>query len=416
VVQKSKILLFAGLFVLAVCCLVQTRPACAREPGELVFGMSAAFTGANAEMGIEFYRGIMAYIDHFNAQGGASGWTIRVVPSNDGYNPLPCFKNTVNFVENTDVFALFAYLGTPTTTHILPLLRRFQSRDTLLLFPLSGAQPLRVAPFGRYVYNLRASYFQETAGLVDNLAAVGRRRVAVFYQNDAYGRTGWDGVRRALERQGEKIVSEASYHRGATYEQDFSHEAAAIMEGNPDAVICIGTYASQAGFIRDMRNAGHDIPVAGVSFSDSDKMLELLTLEERRAGRSYTGNLICSQVVPCYEDLTLPGVRFYRELMDKCKNTPEVANSSYSPRRFSYVSFEGFLNAMMLGEIVKRMADDPRRERIPEVMNTIRDFDLGIGERVTFGPDRHQGLNTVYFTTVVNGRLQLIRDWSGWSR
>jgi len=150
------------------------HPAKAEDNRELVFGMSAAFTGANSELGIEFYRGFMAYLDHFNAQGGADGWTIKIEPANDGYNPVPCFQNTVRFVTKDNVFALFSYVGTPTTTHILPLLQKFEEKNTYLLFPFTGAQPLRTIPFGKYVYNLRASYFDETAELVDRLVALGR--------------------------------------------------------------------------------------------------------------------------------------------------------------------------------------------------------------------------------------------------
>nr|WP_155934532.1 ABC transporter substrate-binding protein [Pseudodesulfovibrio alkaliphilus] len=406
----------AGVLGVLACCLLLARPCLAREPGELVFGMSAPFTGVNGEMGIEFYRGLMAYIEHFNRDGGASGWTIRVLPANDGYNPQPCFTNTVEFVTRDDVFALFSYVGTPTVAHILPLLRKYSERHIYLLFPLTGAEPMRTEPFGRHVYNLRASYFQETAGLVDHLTAAGRRRIAVFYQNDAYGRTGWDGVRRALERHGERIVAEAAYTRGDSFAHDFSAEVDLIMAARPDAVICIGTYASQGAFIRSMRDKGHDIPVAGVSFSDSDKMVELLMLEERRSGRRYTDNLICSQVVPCYEDTSLPAVRFYRELMDNYRGEPLAAGQGYTPRRFSYVSFEGFLNGIMLGEIVRRMADDPRRARIPEVMESLIDLDIGIGVAVSFGPGRRQGLDAVYYTTVVDGLFQPIRDWSEWRR
>lgn len=390
------------------------RSAKAEEPGELVFGMSAAFTGATGELGIEFYRGFMAYIDHFNAQGGADGWTIKVLPANDGYNPVPCFRNTLNFVEKDDVFALFSYVGTPTTTHILPLLQKFQNKNLYLLFPFSGAMPLRTPPFGHYVYNLRASYFEETAGLVDHLVGIGRDRIAVFYQADAYGRTGWDGVHRALKRHGLHIVAEAAYRRGASFSQDFSREVAHVMAGKPDAVIVIGTYASQAAFIRDSRDAGYEMPIAGLSFADSDKMLELLRRAGRDSKRDYTAGLINSQVVPSYEDTSLPGVRFYRELIGRKLNVPSLSEKGYVPRQYSFVSFEGFLNGVLLGEMVRRMADNPDRKRIPEVMESIRDFDLGIGVNVTFGPDRHQGLDVVYFTTVENGRFKPLNDWEAW--
>lgn len=412
---------WTGLFLAVVLFLsaYTTLPACvarAQEPKELVFGMSAPFTGANSEMGIEFYRGVMAAIDHLNANGGAGGWTIRIIPCNDGYNPAPCFQNTADFIKNKDVFALFAYVGTPTTTHILPLLQKFNTQDTYLLFPLTGAQPLRNAPFGKYVYNLRASYFEETAGLVANLVSIGRDRIAVFYQSDAYGRTGWDGVRRALSKQGLHIAGEAAYQRGATFDQDFSQEAELLMQSEPDAIICIGTYASQAGLVRDMRNAGHDIPVAGLSFGNSDKMLELLMHEGRRTGRDYTANLINSQVVPSYEATELEGVRTYRALMDNYTGLPVASSEGYTPRRFSYVSFEGYLNGVMLGEMVRRMADAPSRERIPEVLESITNLDLGIGTNVDFSSGCHQGLHTVYFTTADNNRFLPIVNWQRWQK
>lgn len=407
-----------GVYFLACLCvaflMLPARAISSEQPKELVFGMSAAFTGANGEMGIEFYRGVMAYIEHLNANGGAGGWQIRILPTNDGYNPAPCFKNTVNFVVKDEVFALFSYVGTPTTTHILPLLQKYEERNTFLLFPLTGSLPLRTEPFRKYVYNLRASYFEETDGLVDNLVDIGRSRIAVFYQSDAYGRTGWDGVRRALKQRGLSIVSEAAYKRGANFDHDFSHEAQLLMGGSPDAVICIGTYASQAAIVRDLRNAGFEEPVAGVSFGDSDKMLELLKHEERRAGRVYTSDLVNSQVVPSYEDVSLEGVRQYRALMDNYKGNLEFSGQSYTPRRFSYVSFEGFLNGVVLGEMVRRMADEPRRDRIPEVLDSITDLDLGIGTPVNFSRQSHQGLHGVYFTTVENGRIVPLKSWERW--
>ena len=403
------------LWLLAVAALF---PAPARADGarELVFGMSAAFTGANGELGIEYYRGLMAYVDYYNARVGEGGWTIRIKPANDGYNPGPCFQNTVNFIVQDDVFALADYVGTPTATHVLPLLQKFQDRHIYMLFPFTGAQPLRAEPFGKYVFNLRASYFDETGALVDHLLGVGRSRIGVFYQSDAYGRTGWDGVRRALMRHGLNIVSEAAYHRGASFSRDFSDEARHILDADVDAIIVVGTYASQAAFIRDARNLGCGLPIAGLSFTDSDKMLDLLKAESERMGMDFTRDLIQSQVVPSYEETDLPGVRFYREVMGKYEGGIVPEGESYSPRRYSFVSFEGFLTGQLLGEMVLRMGPAPARERIPAVMESIRDFDLGIGVNARFGPDRHQGLDQVYLTTVVDGHFRAVADWERWRK
>lgn len=402
------------LALLAALCIASV-PARAQEKRELVFGMSAAFTGANSELGIEYYRGLTAYLNYYNARVAKDGWTIRVEPANDGYNPGPSFQNTVNFIVNEDVFALAGYVGTPTTTHVLPLLQKFSDRHVYMLFPFTGAQPLRDEPFGPYVFNLRASYFDETRELVNHFLALGRKRIGVFYQSDAYGRTGWDGVRRALAVKGLRIASEAAYRRGATFDQDFSFEAKHLLNAGVDAIIVVGTYASQAAFIRDARNAGCDLPIAGLSFSDSDKMLQLLQGESDRAGTDYTVDLIQSQVVPSYEETDLPGVRLYRLVMGNYKGdvVPSGANN-HSRRRYSFVSFEGFLNGMLLGEMVRRMGNEPCPERIPEVMESIRDFDLGIGVNVRFGPGRHQGLDAVYLTTVREGRFRAVENWQRW--
>jgi ABC-type branched-subunit amino acid transport system substrate-binding protein len=404
-----------ALWLAASACLVPV-PAGAAGRGELLFGMSAAFTGANGELGIEYYRGLTAYLEYRNARVGENGWTIKVKPANDGYNPGPCFQNTVSFILDDDVFALAAYVGTPTTSRILPLLQKFEDRHVYMLFPFTGAQPLRVEPFGEYVFNLRASYFDETSALVDNLVAAGRSRIAVFYQLDAYGRNGWDGVRRALNRYDLSIVAEAAYRRGATFAQDFTVEVRHLMKADADAIVVIGTYASQAAFIRDARNLGYDVPIAGVSFTDSDKMLTLLKEESGRTGRDYTVDLIQSQVVPSYEENDLPGVRFYREVMAGYEGATVPSDAGYAPRRYSFVSFEGFLNGILLGELVDRMGDAPSPARIPEVMESIRDLDLGIGVDVRFGPGRHQGLDQVYMTTVEDGHFRAIENWERWRR
>ena len=164
---------------------------------EIILGVSAAFSGPSRGLGIELWRGASAYFTHVNRLGGVAGRKVRLKTYDDGYQPDPSVRNTMQLMLQDQVFLLFGYVGTPTVTRVLPMLKKFQDRNILLFFPFTGAQPQREPPYGDFAFNLRASYRQETAGLVDNFVRIKRRRLAVFYQADAYGRSGWAGVRRA---------------------------------------------------------------------------------------------------------------------------------------------------------------------------------------------------------------------------
>ena len=376
--------------------------------------MSAAFSGPSKGLGIELYRGSTAYIEHVNRTGGVYGHRIVVKAYDDGYNPTPAIQNTIRLIERDNAFLLFNYVGTPTVTRILPLLKSYKSRFVYLLTPFTGAQPLRQPPYSEYVFNLRASYSDETEGLVDHFVSAGRSRIAVFYQADAYGRSGWDGVKKALAKSfGLKMVAEATYRRGAEYSQSFTQQVEVIRKASADAVIAIGAYAVSAAFIRDARNAGLNIPIANLSFVGSENMSDLLLRTSRTASKDYTKDLINSQVVPSYQDSALPAVQEYRQLMGKYQPLPprDLMEGSYTPLPYSYVSFEGFLNAKLLVEVLKRMGPGPTKSRIKEIIESIHSADLGIDAPVTFGPHKHQGLDKIYYTTMNGDRFVPLADW-----
>ena len=379
---------------------------------EITLGTSAAFSGPSRGLGIELYRGAQAYFQQVNENGGVGGRSIAIKAYDDGYQPDPCVKNTVTLMRDDQVFLLFGYVGTPTVTRVLPLLKKYQDRRMFLFFPFTGAQPQREPPYGDFAFNLRASYGQETAGLVDNFVSIGRRRIAVFYQADAYGRSGWAGVRAALRRHGERIAGEATYRRGTKFTSVMRGPVEILKAANPDAVICIGAYAACAAFVRDAVDLGLRVPIANLSFVGSENLVKLLTEGVADATR-YTDLLVNSQVVPSYEDLAHPGVQEYRERMARHDPDPpaELVTEAYTPFPHSFVSLEGFANAKLMVEVLRRMGDAPAREKLEGAVFTVRDYDLGLGERVSFGPNRRQGLQRVYYTVVANGRFVALDDW-----
>jgi ABC-type branched-subunit amino acid transport system substrate-binding protein len=384
---------------------------------DIRIGMSAAFRGIAAGLGTEFYRGAQAYYDDVNGKGGVHGRAIRVAALDDGYEPIPCVKNTLHLMEVERVFLLSNYVGTPTLTRALPVIKRYADQHVVLVGNFTGAQPQREAPYVEHVFNVRASYRQEMMALVNRFWQLGARKFGVFYQIDAYGRSGTDGVARGLAQNGARITAEATYPRsgpGSRFTDDMTPAVTALRRAGVDVVLCTGAYQGCGAFVRTARDAGWTVPISNLSFVGSDAMLTLLVKHGAATGRDYTRGLVNSQVVPSYDDVSLPGVAEYRLLMDR-HNPPvpeALRDPSYAVQRYSFISLEGFVNARVIVEALQRTGPQPTRMAFRQALEAIRNLDLGIGAPLSFGPERHQGLDSVYFTRVEEGRWVPITDWA----
>ena len=168
--------------------------------------------------------------------------------------------------------------------------------------------------------------------------------------------------------------------------------------------------------MRDVRDAGWDVPIANVSFVGSENLLALLLDSGKANHKDYTLNLLNSQVVPSYHDTTLPAVRQFRELMERYDPMPPAAlrEPNYRPLPHSFASFEGFLDAKLLVEILRKMEPPLTPQRIRKVVESFDNVDLGIGVPISFGPAKHQGLDQVYYTVVTEGRFVTVTNWERW--
>jgi branched-chain amino acid transport system substrate-binding protein len=381
---------------------------------DIKIGMSAAFKGTAAGLGIELYRGAQAYYNEVNARGGVHGRTLTVVALDDGYEPTPCIKNTIQLIDKEQVFFLSNYVGTPTLTRALPVIKRYAGQQVILVGNFTGAQPQREEPYVEHVFNIRASYRQEMMALVDRFWQTGARKFGVYYQIDAYGRSGTDGVARGLALRGAQIAAEATYLRGAKFQDDMSAAVKALRQAGVEAVLCTGAYQGCGAFVRSARDAGWNVPISNVSFVGSEAMLALLLQHGKATGRDYTQALINSQVVPSYDDVSLPGVAEYRTLMEK--HSPQVPEAlrdpKFSPEQYSFRGLEGFINAKVIVEALRRAGPNLTRPGLRTALESMQNVDLGIGAPLTFTPERHQGLDNVYFTRVQQGRWVPVTDWS----
>lgn len=371
---------------------------------DIVLGQSAAFTGSSGELGRELWWGSNAYFSHINSMGGINGTKIKVLAVDDSYEGKKTLSNTIDLVLNKKVFALYGYVGTPTIVEALPAIQKFSREGIFLFSNFTGARAQREKPFSDHVFNVRASYKEETAGLVEHLYEKGKRRFALFLQFDAYGRAGATGVQKALANYNLNVVADTTYERGAKFEQSMMSQVNAIIKSKADVVISVGSYAASAAFIRDARNAGFKGVIANLSFVGPDALLALLLAEERKKNKSYTHQLLNTQVVPPPSDMSYELVREFHEVMGKdARNHP-----------LTFTSLEGFLNAKVFVEILKQAQKkgEVTRESFYKAAKKIHQLDEGLGKaRISFNNPASQGLNVIYYTTIENKRYVSVNDW-----
>jgi len=343
-------------------------------PTVVVIGQSAATSGPASELGTEMRAGAMAYFNAVNARGGVNGRRIELRTLDDGYEPDRALANTRRFLETDQAFALFGYVGTPTTLAAMPV---FTKAQVPLVGPFTGAEAFR-KPLNRYIFNVRASYFAETDKLVDLLATLRLQRIAVFYQNDAYGKTGLEGVERATKARNMPIAATATVERNST---DVKAAVAALAKVDPQAVIMISAYKSCAAFIRAMKAAGIHPQFLNVSFVGSKALADELGPEGRGVG--------ISQVVPYPWNVGTPVVKEYQKLF-----SAETGKENYS-----FTSLEGFIAAKVLVEGLRRAGRDLTREKLVAALETMNDYDVG-GFSVTYTPADHSGSRFVELTAI----------------
>ena len=370
-----------SLLLLACICLepgVLPAQSVGVSTNEILIGQSCALKGPTRALGLGMRNGALAYFKHVNDNGGIHGKRIRMLSYDDGYEPDACIKNTNRLIREDQVFLLFGYVGTPTSKVAVPI----ATDERVPYFaPFTGAEFLR-SPLNRYVFNVRASYYQETAAMVERLVLdQGIKRISVFYQDDSYGRAGWEGARLALERRGMGMVNDATYPRNTL---EVSPAVEEMLNVNPEAVIMIGAYAPCAEFIKQMRDGGSDAIFLNVSFVGADALAH--SLQNKGVG------VVITQVVPYPFNKRIAVVDEYHRMIQKYEPEEEP----------NFVAMEGFVAAKALCKILREAPEPLTRQGFIEAAENQANVDLG-GFTFGFNPADHQGSDLVYFSQVGPG-------------
>jgi ABC-type branched-subunit amino acid transport system substrate-binding protein len=342
---------------------------------KIVFGQAAPLTGPAAALGLGMEVGINAAFAEANRAGGINGRKLELKSIDDGYEPTKSIDVVKRLLDEERVFAIAGPVGTPTSAATMPIAI---AHGAPFIGAFTGAEILR-SPYKPLIVNVRASYFEETEAMVEHLTKdLGTTKIAIMYQDDAFGQAGLAGVKRALEKRGMALVAEGTFERNTVAVKG---ALLAIRKVHPDAVIMIAPYKPAAEFIKLAKMIKLNATFVNISFVGSD------TLAKELAGQG--AGTVITQVVPFPEDTNIPVIAQYQAALKA--NAPN--------EKPGFVSLEGYLVGRTITAALARMKGEPSRKGFIEAVQQNGGFDLG-GFKLTYGADNNRGSNTVYLTII----------------
>jgi ABC-type branched-subunit amino acid transport system substrate-binding protein len=334
----------------------------------IILASSSALSGPTAQLGLRLNQGARIYFTQINRTGGIAGRSIEIQSLDDGYEPYKTLKNTHLFLKQKNVFALFNYVGTPTTYVVYPQIKNSQLP---FLMPFTGANFLRT-PVTENVFNLRASYYQEAKAQIDYLIKERKlTRIGLLVQADKFGVAVEEGYLKAMKKYGVKPVVVTRYRRNT---EDVALALSLLKASNVEAVSFVGTYEPFAELINSAAQQNFTPFFTTVSFISSRDLFSRIKQQS---------NILVSEVMPDPHHCSFAICQKFNRDM---KNA--------GVEQADQVQFEGYLNAYLFVEVAKLCVENLNQACFLEKISHFS-FDFG-GIKVNFSPDEHQGLDSVF--------------------
>jgi branched-chain amino acid transport system substrate-binding protein len=341
----------------------------------IVFGQAAPLAGPAAALGLGMQAGIQAAFEEANRAGGVNGRKLKLVSLDDGYEPDRAIAQTKKLIEEDKVFALIGPVGTPTSKAAQPIAT---AAHVPFIGAFTGAGFLRDPKLDNVV-NIRASYDAETEAWIAHLTEdLKVKKIAIFYQDDAFGRAGFDGVKKAMDQRGIQLAAEGTYERNTVAVKS---ALLTLKRAEPEAVVMVGAYKPCAEFIKLARKTEFNPVFVNISFVGASALA-------RELGPDGKG-VIISQVVPFPWDASLKVVADYQAAL-------KALDGKVEPE---FVSLEGYLAGRLVIAALALAGDQPTREHLLEIVRSTGKFDIG-GLVLTFSPTRNEGLDQVFLTVL----------------
>ena len=349
-------------------------PLRAQDNTPLKIFQSTALTGPLADLGLALNLGAKVYFSALNAKGGVNGRPVELNAVDDGYDVQRALANAKGFIADRNCFAIFNCLGTPMVEAMLP---QVIESGVPFFAPFTGAASARPKNV-RNVFNIRASYADETEHLVQHLATVGITRIGVVHQNNAFGKHIAAVARQVIEN---KKLTETAVATVENNSSDAAAAAAKIAASQPEAVIMGLAGQPTVEFVKSIRQQRKGLPLYALSVMGSAATLKAM-------GNDATG-ITVSQVMPLPANNGLALAREFQQAWT-------AAGVALEP---SHLALEGYVNARVFAEALRRAGRNPTRSSFIDSAWSLKHYDLG-GFEVSFtdsakGASRFVELNMV---------------------
>lgn len=364
--------------LIAGSCIVMVGAASAEDgvtADTIVFGQAAALNGPAAALGTGMKAGIEAAFAEANKKGGVHGRKLKLISHDDGYEPDKSIAATKQLIEQDKVFGIIGPVGTPTAAATQPIAT---AAGVPYIGPFTGAGFLR-KPEHTNVINVRSSYGEETEAWVEHLTKdLNIKKIAILYQDDAFGRVGLAGVTAAMKKRGLELAAQGTYKRNTVAVKTALLE---IKRAEPEAVVMVGAYKPCAAFIKLSRKIGFNPVFVNISFVGSGALAKELGPDGK--------GVVISQVVPFPWDASRKIVADYQAAM-------KAVDPNAKPE---FVSLEGYLVGRLAVAGLEKAGAEPTREGLLKAIKETGKFDFG-GLTMSFAPDQNQGLHQVFMTVI----------------
>lgn len=342
---------------------------------KIVFGQATALEGPASALGLGMKQGLEAAFAEANKAGGVKGRKLELKSVDDGYEPTKSIEATKKLLADDKVFAIAGAVGTPTSAATQPIAN---NAGVPFIGAFTGAEFLR-EPHKPLVMNIRASYFQETEAMVERLTRdLGATKIAILYQDDAFGQAGLAGVKRALDKRKMQLAGEGTFERNTVAVKS---ALLSIKKADPDAVIMISPYKPAAEFIKLARQLKLNATFVNISFVGSDALA-------RELGKDGAG-VVVTQVVPFPMGTNIPVVARYQTAL-------KAVTAGAQP---GFISFEGYLVGRAIVAALEKVDGEPTRAGLMQAIVKTGAFDLG-GFKLAYSATSNRGSDEVFLTVI----------------